>query len=214
MGTGEEVQLALRKGIVFLSALIYWGGVMLNARRIRKRIGRAPNLRPGSLKERVLWLCWFFVIAGWAGQPFLIGRDNPSSLFALISSMTTPAGFYAGIAMAALGYAGTLWCYAVLGTSWRIGVHAAERTALVRSGPYRSIRHPIYLFQMIILAGMMLLIPTAFSFILLLVLFFSALVKTLDEEAYLMGIHGKEYRAYYETTGRFLPRWKRNPARS
>lgn len=214
MGETEEVRLALRGGIVLASALIYWGGVMINARRVRKRIGRAPNIRPNNLKERILWLCWLFVIAGWAGQPFLAGRVGHASLFSLVGAMTTAFVFYAGIALAVLGYAGTLWCYASLGTSWRIGVNPGERTALVRSGPYRSVRHPIYLFQMVILAGMMLLLPTAFSLILLLVLCVSALVKTLDEEAYLMSVHGEEYRAYYEETGRFLPRWKRGPARS
>src|SRR5206468_2501414 len=39
-------ELLLRRAIVFVSAFVYWVGVAVQARRIRRQIGRSPNVRP------------------------------------------------------------------------------------------------------------------------------------------------------------------------
>jgi protein-S-isoprenylcysteine O-methyltransferase Ste14 len=197
----------LRQSIVFLSAVIYWGGVMINAWRVRRHIGRSPNLRPKTFKERLLWVSWLFIISGWAGQPLLIERYPGSMLFSFIENVPLHfAGILNGILLILSGYAGTLWCYRSLGDSWRIGVNRKERTMLVQNGPYRLVRHPIYLFQVIILIGVTWLLPTLFSLIVLMVHVISVHVKAVDEEAYLIKTHGDEYKGYYSRTGRFLPK--------
>ena len=38
--------LFLRRAIVETAVVLYWLGVIVQARRIRRRIGRSPNLRP------------------------------------------------------------------------------------------------------------------------------------------------------------------------
>ena len=43
----------------------------------------------------------------------------------------------------------------------RIGINKNERTVLIKHGPYRFIRHPIYLFQIIILIIIGVLVITA-----------------------------------------------------
>ncbi len=197
--------LWLRKGIVVGSALIYWTGVFIQIRRVRRHIGRTPNVRPRGLKERLLWLGWFFVFLGWFGQPFLVGRvDHP--LFRLVLPFVHPAGLVLGLLLMAGGYLGTLWCYSALGKAWRIGVSRREKTDLVRHGPYRWVRHPIYVFQMIMLLAVIFLLPTACSVILLALHLACVILKSLDEEAYLLGLHGSEYQNYLSKTGRFLPR--------
>ena len=200
--------LWLRKGIVVGSALIYWAGVFIQIRQVRRRIGRSPNVRPRGLKEKLLWLGWLFVILGWFGQPFLVGKTDPS-LFRLLSCWVHPVGLGLGILLMAGGYLGTLWCYSALGTAWRMGVSRREKTDLVKHGPYRYVRHPIYLFQVIMLLGVIFLLPTAFSITLLAVHLMCVILKSLDEEAYLLGVHGSEYRDYLSKTGRFLPRTTR-----
>jgi protein-S-isoprenylcysteine O-methyltransferase Ste14 len=115
----------------------------------------------------------------------------------------------AGILIVAGGYAGTLWCYGVMGDSWRIGIDRTDKTALVKNGPYRFLRHPIYLFQSIILIGVCFLLPTPFSFLMFLLQLVCAVIKARDEEAYLLAIHGSEYSNYISGTGMLLPGLKR-----
>lgn len=202
--------LYLRETIVFLSALIYWGGVLVNLYRVRRHIGKSPNLMNyKSLKEKLLFLGWFIVIAGWAGQPLIIGSYH-SAFFSFINALYTPFGLIIGLALALAGYAGTLWCYKTLGDSWRLGVDSKAKTVLVNQGIYRRVRHPIYLFQIIILIGVAWLLPTPFSLAILLIHFICISIMTMEEEEYLMKTHGSEYREYFSSTGRFLPRLKRS----
>ena len=106
-------------------------------------------------------------------------------------------------------YAGTLWCYAAMGDAWRMGIRKRERTVLVNRGPYRFVRHPIYLFQSVLFAGAVLLLPTLFLLALLGVHLACVYVKSRDEEAYLLEVHGSSYGDYLSKTGRFFPRLRR-----
>jgi protein-S-isoprenylcysteine O-methyltransferase Ste14 len=202
--TGEE--FFLRRAVVFGAALVYWAGVLVQVRRVRRRIGRTPNFRPRNLKEKLLWFGWLFVIFLWLAQPLLVGRRGLPSLLQINSSLTTLSGLALGIVMTAAGYAATLWCYVIMGNTWRIGVNPSEKTTLVSQGPYRLVRHPIYLFQIVMLAGAALLLPTALSLILLAVHYVCISAKASDEEAYLLTAHGAEYRDYLFRTGRFFPK--------
>ncbi len=202
-------QLFFRQIFVFVTALIYWGGVLILASRIRRHTGKTPNLRPGSLKERLLWLAWLFIIAGWIGQPLIIGKFSNSPLFYFSDHFTGLFVLFTGILLALSGYAGTLWCYSAIGSSWRMGINRKEKTELIKTGPYKFIRHPIYSFQVIIILGMAFLLPTPLSLVILIINYVSVRIKAFDEEAYLERVHGTEYSAYLSRTGRFLPGFKR-----
>ena len=193
-------ELFLRRAIVSAAALIYWGGVAIHARRIRKRIGKSANLKPRTPKEKLLWFGWTFMVLGWLVQPLLV----PTAW--LSAPLLTPLTFVAGLVLIILGYAATLWCYASMGDTWRIGVNRQEKTSLITRGPYNVIRHPIYGFQIVMLAGSALLLPTIFSLVIIAVHFLCVQAKAADEEAYLLGVHGETYRDYLNRTGRLLPK--------
>jgi protein-S-isoprenylcysteine O-methyltransferase Ste14 len=199
-------ELLLRRLAVSASGLIYWGGVLLQARRIRKRIGRSPNLRPRGAREKVLWFGWFMVILVWILQPLLVGATVATSALALWPFLLHPVVLAVGLLLVVLGYAGTLWTYGAMGDTWRIGIDAKERTALVSCGPYRWVQHPIYLLQIVMLAGAALLLPTLVSFATLATHYFCVHLKAGDEEKYLTEIHGAAYRDYTARTGRLFPR--------
>lgn len=205
--TAEE--LLLRRVVVSASGLLYWGGVLIQARRVRRHIGRSPNLKPRGTKEKVLWFGWFLVILVWIGQPFLTGSRAAGFGLNLFAPLLHPAGLVLGLVLVVLGYAGTLWCYKAMGDTWRIGINAKEKTALVNRGPYRWVRHPIYLFQIVMLAGAALLVPTPVSFGILFFHYVCARIKATDEERYLTGVHGDAYRAYLRQTGGLFPKlWR------
>lgn len=199
-------ELLLRRAVVSGSALVYWLGVWIYARRVRRRIGRSPNLRPRGSKEKLLWAGWVLVVIIWMGQPFLAGDGGVMFPWRLMPEFLRLAGLVAGMGLVLAGYAGTLWCYTAMGDAWRIGVNRKEKTSLVSLGPYRFVRHPIYFFQIVMLVGALLLLPTALSVFILGLHLVCALIKAADEEAYLIGVHGDGYRRYMERTGGLIPR--------
>jgi len=189
--------------VVSLSGLVYWGGVLVQARRVRKKIGRTPNLKPKGTKERLLWVGWTTVVLCWILQPLWV--RGTGSWEGVPAALVGPAAWGAGVILIVVGYAATLWCYAAMGAAWRIGIDQKGTSKLVQSGPYRRIRHPIYGFQMTMLIGAALLLPTWVSFAILVIHYVCATIKASDEEKHLTGVFGSEYRDYMKRTGRFLP---------
>lgn len=201
-----EQELFLRRLVCFSSCLIYWGGVWFQARRVRRQIGRSPNLKPRGTKEKLLWLGWFLVIATWLGQPLLLGGSFLKPVLIFFPALLHPLSFGLGLLLVVLGYAGTLWAYVAMGDTWRIGINAKEKNALISRGPYQWIRHPIYFFQVVMLIGVALLLPTPLSFIVLATHYVCVLIKVSDEEKYLTSVHGDAYRDYLTRTGSLFPK--------
>jgi protein-S-isoprenylcysteine O-methyltransferase Ste14 len=210
--TTEELQL--RRIAVSASGLIYWGGVMIHARRVRKQIGRSPNLKPRGSREKALWFGWFVVILAWVGQPWIVKAAGSPHPFALIPGLLHPVNLALGLALLLFGYACTLWTYAIMGDAWRIGVNVKERNKLVRQGPFHWVRHPIYALQVVMLWGAALVLPTPVSFAALATHYVCVLIKAKDEEKYLTTVHGDAYRDYLRSAGRLFPRLLRKPPTS
>jgi len=202
----------LRRAVVLGSALLYWTGVWAQARRVRKHTGRSPNVRPRGTKEILLWSGWMVVVLLWLALPFLARSDTPVPGLGLVTLLLRPLTLVSGVAMIFAGYAGTLWCYVAMGDAWRMGVNRAETTSLVTRGPYRLVRHPIYLFQIVILFGVALLLPTVLSLLTFGLHLLCVLVKASDEESYLLTAHSQTYSDYVASTGKLLPRRTRRKA--
>jgi protein-S-isoprenylcysteine O-methyltransferase Ste14 len=198
--------LQLRRAVVCGSGLLYWAGVAIQARRVRKLIGHSPNVRPRGARERILWFGWFLIILVWIGQPLVLGSSTTTPGVSLITILLHPLSLVIGLAMVAIGYAGTLWTYATMGGNWRMGVDPKESTALVCDGPFRWVRHPIYMLQMVMLIGAALLLPTFISFATLVIHYLCVRLKARDEERYLESVHGRAYREYSAHTGGLLPK--------
>lgn len=104
------------------------------------------------------------------------------------------------------GTAGTWWSQSAMGASWRIGVDASARTALVTGGPFRFVRNPIFTFMLATAAGLFLLVPNLLSLAGAIAMFIGVELQVrFVEEPYLYEAHGDAYRAYTNTTGRFFP---------
>lgn len=112
----------------------------------------------------------------------------------------------AGVAIAVIGIAATLYAQVDMGESWRIGVDASETTTLVRRGVFGLVRNPIFTAMMVFGLGIALITPNLVAVIgfVLLVTTIGAQVRVV-EEPYLLTVHGDAYRDYLATVGRFVP---------
>lgn len=98
------------------------------------------------------------------------------------------------------------WVHHSLGVFFSARLELQEDHQIIQTGPYRSIRHPMYTtgFMYLIGAGflsgnwLILILPTL-SFT---ILVFS---RVSDEEQMLLGHFGDDYQDYMQRTCRFLP---------
>ena len=80
---------------------------------------------------------------------------------------------------------------------------------IIRSGPYRFIRHPIYTSNLLLMMGLFLLSGSVWIILNLLVLIAYYVPTILIEERALRSSF-PEYDDHAQTTGRILPRWGRS----
>jgi protein-S-isoprenylcysteine O-methyltransferase Ste14 len=115
---------------------------------------------------------------------------------------TPPALLLAGDALAA---AGCLWLLvSVLALGRCFGV-LPEARGLVRRGPYRIVRHPVYLGEITALGGLALAAPSLANAAVLAAFVAAQLTRMRLEERALRAAF-PEYEHYAASTGRLLPR--------
>ena len=112
-----------------------------------------------------------------------------------------------GAILVAAGIAGALAAQVSMGDSWRIGVDARETTELVTDGLFAWVRNPIFSFILLTSVGLVMLLPTALSWVALVLTTAGIEIQVRAvEEPYLEKTHGAAYRDYASRVGRLLPR--------
>jgi protein-S-isoprenylcysteine O-methyltransferase Ste14 len=111
-----------------------------------------------------------------------------------------------GCLLAVTGAALVLWSRAELGVAWSLVPTADQGTGLVTTGPYRLIRHPIYLGLSMLATGEAI----AFSSWPAVLVVLSAIVPTLvwracAEEKLLTDMFGDRYADYQRQTKMMIP---------
>ncbi|HEX5876840.1 MAG TPA: isoprenylcysteine carboxylmethyltransferase family protein [Actinomycetota bacterium] len=163
---------------------------------------RGISGRPGSLHW---WGGLLFAVA------LLLGAAAPvlvlAGVIGIPAGLRHPALSWAGLVVAVAGIAVTLAAQRQMGASWRIGVDAGERTALVTGGLFAHVRNPIFTGMLAVTTGLTVMIPTIVSVLALACLLTAIQIQVRAvEEPYLLTTHGTSYRAYACRSGRFLPR--------
>lgn len=114
---------------------------------------------------------------------------------------------YVGAAIAILGFAMFVAARRALGRHYSPCYESYVPTAIVRSGPYSSIRHPIYTANQMVLLGVFVLTGSLWIAGNWALLCFYYARSAVAEERRLLMEH-EDYAGYRERTGRFLPRWR------
>jgi protein-S-isoprenylcysteine O-methyltransferase Ste14 len=113
---------------------------------------------------------------------------------------------YVGIALMIVGIVVRQWSIAVLGRYFSPTVGVQEGQTVVKTGPYRLVRHPSYTGALLIIVGIGLSLQSWGAVLVLLVI--SGLTygyRIHREEKVLVSELGEEYIRYMKTTKRIIP---------
>jgi protein-S-isoprenylcysteine O-methyltransferase Ste14 len=109
--------------------------------------------------------------------------------------VTTPVAL-AGLVAVLVGVVFSIWARIMLGRNWSNFVTVKEDHTLVRSGPYRIVRHPIYSGILLGMLGSALQRGEMRSFVGVLICGLSFWLKTRGEEQFMVQRFGDEYLQY------------------
>ena len=112
----------------------------------------------------------------------------------------------AAIALTLAGMAFAVWARVHLGRNWSSAPMIKQQHQLIRSGPYRLVRHPIYTGLLIALAGTFLANGRVRGALSVVVVWLSFDIKRRIEEDFMVQTFGPQYDDYRRTTGALFPR--------
>ncbi len=117
-----------------------------------------------------------------------------------------PEATLAGIVVILLGAALRWWAIFTLGRYFTFEVAVRSTQAVVRSGPYRLVRHPSYTAILIMLLGVGLVLANWASLVIMLATgVIGLLYRVRVEEHALVDALGQPYMDYMRHTTRFIP---------
>jgi protein-S-isoprenylcysteine O-methyltransferase Ste14 len=118
-----------------------------------------------------------------------------------------PSGVrWAGVGVALLGFALLQWAQTALGKSWSDTPRMIKEQTLVTSGPYRFIRHPIYMAFILILGSMILISANWLISLAWIGIVIEVVSRIHFEESLMLEYFGDQYHQYMKRTGCCLPR--------
>jgi len=176
------------------ASLLAFGAPMLLVRRRR----RTPNMRAQGHGYRVpvvanvTAFAWFFSV-------LLTLPGTMVGYAALVLALT-------GCILTVAGAAVVLRSRMELGPAWSLAPIAHEATGLVTTGPYRVVRHPIYLGLSMLALGQALAFASWPAFLVLLAGIIPTFVwRAAAEEKVLTATFGNRYALYQTQTKMIIP---------
>ena len=197
--------------LAILTAAIssYWVGVGVMIVRVRRKTRKVVGLVPEQRLERFMWLVWVPLVAALIYVPWATlarsGTVPEIPRFALREPLYVALRWIAA-ALAVAALAGTIKCWARMGTDWRMDVGLERKTDLITDGLFARVRHPIYAFSILLMLCSAAVLPTAPMLVIATLQIVLWYVKARNEERHLQDVHGDAYARYLRRTGRFFPR--------
>ena len=134
---------------------------------------------------------------------------RPEAHYSWFGARFVPVGLlwaWLGVGVTAAGVAVALWARWHLGTNWSGVVTLKEGHELIRGGPYRAIRHPIYTGILLGLLGTAVTIGEVRGLLAISLAWISFYIKARREESFLAQEFGAAFQEHQRHTGMFLPK--------
>jgi protein-S-isoprenylcysteine O-methyltransferase Ste14 len=109
-----------------------------------------------------------------------------------------------GIVLIAVGLGFSVWARRHLGRNWSSRVVVKQDHALIRTGPYSRLRHPIYTGLLLAFLGTAMILGEARAFLAFVLLLISFAIKSQAEEARMRETF-PEYEQYWRETAALIP---------
>ncbi len=113
--------------------------------------------------------------------------------------------FWVGAAVTVAGLLFAIWAREHLGRNWSRSVTIKEGHELIDTGPYATVRHPIYTGVLMGFLGMAIAISQVRGFISFVLMFVALWLKLRMEEEWMRSQFGDTYAAYARRTAALLP---------
>ncbi len=175
----------------WLAWALYWAIAALRTKKTRRR---EPF---GARLSHVLPLV--------AGGVLIGGRDLPWGALATPLWPRSPIAYGAGLALLLAGLALAVWARVYLGGNWSGSVTVKEAHELVRTGPYASVRHPIYTGLIAAVLGTALASGTVRAALGFLIIAAALLRKLRAEEGFMRETFPGEYERYCAAVPALIP---------
>ena len=176
---------------LWIAWMLYWWASSRNVKETRRResaASRAAHVIPLGVAA------WMLAAPRLPGN-FLGGRFLPN----------TPVVMMAGVALVAAGLAFTVWARVRLGRNWSAIVTLKQDHELIRTGPYRFVRHPIYTGLLVAFVGSALVRPEWRAALAVAIAFAALWRKLRLEERWLEENFGEAYTRYRAEVAALIP---------
>ncbi len=141
----------------------------------------------------------------WAGAILLFFHPGGGSFLQRFIFPRRPMIGWIGVACVAVGLGFAAWARYHLGRLWSGRVTLKEDHAIIRTGPYGIVRHPIYTGLVLALIGSFLAAPTLAALVGLVALTIGLVIKIRQEEDLLTRHFGAAYDGYRKDVPALIP---------
>jgi protein-S-isoprenylcysteine O-methyltransferase Ste14 len=189
MSTATLFPFAIGCWMVFF---LYWAISALSSKVAKKSesvLARFQRMVPLVVAYSLLF--YQVTRVGWLGKRFVAD---------------TSAAAVIGVTLTTAGVAFAIWARWHLGANWSAIVSIREQHELIRTGPYRRVRHPIYTGMLLAMAGTALVLGELRGLLAFAITLFAFYWKACKEEAWLTREFGESFEAHAKQTGMFLPK--------
>ena len=199
-----ELNLALR--IIYLILWLFYLLSRLISSRGLPSLDTPKTDRRAALKEEG-WYILVTIAISWYGNLIVAGLYLLDPQWMLWSYLYLPAELrILGVVIASVLIPYTYWIGKTLAENYSDTLQIQEKQALITTGPYRRVRHPIYASAIYFL-GALVLVSDNFLFLILLILIIPGIYRRMKkEERMMIDQFGDEYLDYMKRTGKIFPK--------